>query len=58
MPFSEMFNADLTLKSKEDRIKVLKDAGISLDKPITTSCQMGVTACVLYHALRDISECG
>lgn len=58
MPFSKMFNADHTIKSKEERIKLFEEAGINLDKPIISSCMSGVTSTVLIYALRDISKSG
>ena len=43
------------MKSAEERKKACQDSGIDLDKPISLSCQGGVTATVVYNAFKDIS---
>jgi thiosulfate/3-mercaptopyruvate sulfurtransferase len=44
------------LKSAEDRKAAFEGAGIDLSKPITTSCQGGVAAAVVFASLNDISS--
>ena len=45
---------DKTYKSEAEIRKLLDDAGISLDKPIVTSCGSGVTACILSLAFERL----
>lgn len=51
LPFPKLFNADGTHKSPAELSAVLEGAGITADKPVTTTCGSGVTACVLLFAL-------
>lgn len=51
LPFLSLVNDDGTLKSQEDLRSALDAAGVSLTKPIVTSCGTGVTATVLSLAL-------
>ena len=45
-----------TLKSKEEREKLLRNIGIDLKKDIVTSCQTGVLATLAYAGLKDIAK--
>ncbi|WP_417810642.1 sulfurtransferase [Thalassospira alkalitolerans] len=47
LPFDRLLNADGTFKDTDAIRTAFTDAGVSLDKPIVTSCGSGVTACVL-----------
>ena len=51
LPFGTLFNADGTYKSPDELRKALGQAGITVDKPVITTCGSGVTACVLLFAL-------
>src|SRR5271165_2247920 len=46
------------LKSAEELTRLLRDAGVALDRPIVTSCGSGVTACALAFALHLIGHPG
>jgi thiosulfate/3-mercaptopyruvate sulfurtransferase len=46
------------LKSTEELIRLFRDAGVALDRPIVTSCGSGVTACALAFALHLIGHGG
>ena len=50
-PFTELLNADGTMKSSEALSQVFLDAGVDLSRPVTTSCGSGVTAAVVTLAL-------
>ncbi len=50
-PFTELLNADGTMKSNGDLSQVFLDAGVDLSRPVTTSCGSGVTAAVITLAL-------
>lgn len=51
LPYGELFAADRTLLSKEEILARFRAAGVDVNRPITTSCGSGVTACVLAFAL-------
>jgi thiosulfate/3-mercaptopyruvate sulfurtransferase len=44
------------LASKEQLAKAFADAGVSLDKPVITSCGSGVTAAILWLALDALGK--
>jgi thiosulfate/3-mercaptopyruvate sulfurtransferase len=46
------------LKSAKELIRLFRDAGVALDRPIVTSCGSGVTACALAFALHLIGHSG
>ena len=46
------------LKSAEELTRLFRDAGVTLDRPIVTSCGSGVTACALAFALHLIGHPG
>ena len=54
LPYDRLLNEDKTYKSEAEIRKILDDAGISLDKPIVTSCGSGVTACILSLAFERL----
>lgn len=51
VPFTELLNADQTMKSEDELRTIFEGAGVDLTKPVVTSCGSGVTACVLTLAL-------
>ncbi|MCR9282184.1 MAG: 3-mercaptopyruvate sulfurtransferase [Rhodobacteraceae bacterium] len=60
LPFTQLIAEDGTFLQKEDLAKAFQDAGVDLDKPVTTSCGSGVTAAILTLGLtvlgaRDLS---
>lgn len=56
VPFSEMFNADGTYKSKDALTKVFEGRGVDLSRPVVTSCGSGVTAATLAFGLHLIGH--
>ena len=50
-PYTELFNEDKTMKSKDELIEHFKQKGIDLNEDIFTTCGSGVTASILAHAL-------
>jgi thiosulfate/3-mercaptopyruvate sulfurtransferase len=46
------------LKSADELVRLFRDAGVALDRPIVTSCGSGVTACALAFALHLIGHPG
>lgn len=51
VPYSDLFNADGTFKSKGDLNQVFTAAGVDLTKPVITTCGSGITASVVLFAL-------
>ncbi|MDS9946537.1 MAG: 3-mercaptopyruvate sulfurtransferase [Planktomarina sp.] len=51
LPFTQVLNADHTLKSTAELVEVFRIAGINLEKPAVTTCGSGITAAVLSLAL-------
>ncbi|WP_424832078.1 3-mercaptopyruvate sulfurtransferase [Ruegeria sp.] len=56
VPFTQLLNADSTMKSPEDCRAVFKAAGVDLSKPAITSCGSGVTAAILSLALERMGK--
>ena len=56
LPYGELLAEDGTFKSKEELRRAFEQAGISLDRPIVTTCGSGVTAAVLLFALHLIGK--
>ncbi len=56
LPFGSLFAADGTFKSAEELRYLFTQAGIALDRPVTTTCGSGVTACVLLFALDRVGH--
>lgn len=51
LPFGKVFNPDGTYKSPEQLRDAFEEAGLDLERPVTTTCGSGVTASVLAFAL-------
>jgi thiosulfate/3-mercaptopyruvate sulfurtransferase len=56
VPYTDLLNADQTMKSPDDTRAVFKAAGVDLTKPIITSCGSGVTAAILALALERMGH--
>ncbi len=56
VPSGMILNEDGTLKSRDELIKIFKDAGIDPLKPVVTTCGSGVTAAMLSFALAVIGQ--
>lgn len=56
VPYTVLYNADGTFKTKADIKAAFENAGVDLGKPVMTSCGSGVTACVLLFALHLLGK--
>ena len=56
MPFGQVLNADGTFKDAAGLRAAFAEAGIALDKPVTTTCGSGVTASVLLFAMHLLGK--
>ncbi|GAQ88264.1 mercaptopyruvate sulfurtransferase [Klebsormidium nitens] len=56
VPFPQVLTSDGRMKPVEELRTVFASAGVSLDRPIITSCGTGVTACVLALALHKLGK--
>jgi len=56
VPYTMLYQADGTFKSKDEIRAVFEGAGVDLSRPIITSCGSGMTACVLIFALHLIGK--
>ena len=51
LPYTDLLNADKTMKSVDQMKAAFEAAGIDLSRPVITSCGSGITAAVLALAL-------
>ena len=56
LPYLRLFNEDGTMKDESGLRNAFIDAGVDLDRPITTTCGSGVTASILLHALQTLNK--
>ena len=56
LPFSQLLNADGTLKRGTALKAAFNDAGVDLDRPVITSCGSGVTAAILTLGLAELGR--
>ena len=57
IPIGKLMNMDTkTLKSAEERAKVLEEAGVDLSTDITLSCKGGIAATVGYASFNDLAK--
>lgn len=56
LPFSQLLNADGTLKRGTELEAAFCDAGVDLDRPVITSCGSGVTAAILTLGLAELGR--
>ena len=56
MPFTDLLNADKTMKTPDETRALFEAAGVDLKKPIITTCGSGVTAAVLALALERMGH--
>lgn len=56
LPFTEVLNADHTLKAGEALEAAFARAGVDLNRPIITTCGSGVTAAILSLALATLGS--
>ena len=51
LPFTDLLDKDGLFKPVDELRRIFAQAGVDLDRPITTSCGSGVTACVVSLAI-------
>ncbi len=56
LPFQNLYNQDGTWKQAEELRAAFEKIGVDLDRPVITSCGSGVTAAVLFFALRLLGK--
>lgn len=56
IPFGQMLDGSQTLLPADELKKRFDQEGISLDKPVLTSCGTGVTACILALGLHRLGK--
>ncbi|XP_022886413.1 thiosulfate/3-mercaptopyruvate sulfurtransferase 1, mitochondrial isoform X4 [Olea europaea var. sylvestris] len=56
IPFSQMLDGSQTLLPADELKKRLEQEGITLDRPVITSCGTGVTACILALGLHRLGK--
>ncbi|RUS73211.1 hypothetical protein EGW08_019033 [Elysia chlorotica] len=56
IPYASLFNEDGTMRTPTELKKLFDDAGINLDKEVTSSCQLGFTACGLMAAAHILGK--
>ncbi len=56
VPFTDLLNANQTMKSPEQTRAVFEAAGVDLSRPVITTCGSGVTATVLALALERLGK--
>ncbi len=56
VPYTDLLNADMTMKDPEGLRTVFAGAGVDMAKPVITSCGSGVTAAVINLALERIGK--
>jgi thiosulfate/3-mercaptopyruvate sulfurtransferase len=56
VPYTDLLNADMTLKEPDALRAVFAAAGVDMTKPVITSCGSGVTAAIINLALERIGK--
>ncbi|XP_074575046.1 thiosulfate/3-mercaptopyruvate sulfurtransferase 2-like [Curcuma longa] len=56
IPYAQMLDSSNMLLPANELIKRFEEEGISLDRPVTTSCGTGVTACLLALGLYRLGK--
>ncbi|KAJ4705797.1 Sulfurtransferase [Melia azedarach] len=56
IPFAQLLDASQTLLPPEELRKIFEQEGISLEKPVVTSCGTGVTASILALGLHRLGK--
>ncbi len=56
LPFPQVLNADGTMKRGEALEAAFADAGVDIDRPVTTTCGSGVTAAILSLGLAELGR--
>ncbi|XP_071723277.1 thiosulfate/3-mercaptopyruvate sulfurtransferase 2-like [Rutidosis leptorrhynchoides] len=56
IPFPQVLDSSQALLPADELKKIFDDEGITLDKPVVTSCGTGVTACILALGLHRLGK--
>jgi thiosulfate/3-mercaptopyruvate sulfurtransferase len=56
LPYASLFNPDGTYKDREGLRQAFADAGVDLDRPVTTTCGSGMTATVLAFGMHLLGK--
>ncbi|WP_417728985.1 3-mercaptopyruvate sulfurtransferase [Roseovarius sp.] len=56
VPYTDLLNADMTMKDPDALRAVFATAGVDMTKPVITSCGSGVTAAIINLALERIGK--
>ncbi|KGM87885.1 Rhodanese-related sulfurtransferase [Roseovarius mucosus DSM 17069] len=56
VPYTDLLNADMTMKGPDALRAVFATAGVDMTKPVITSCGSGVTAAIINLALERIGK--
>lgn len=56
VPYTDLLNADKTLKAQDETRAIFEAAGVDFSRPIITTCGSGVTAAVLALALERMGH--
>jgi thiosulfate/3-mercaptopyruvate sulfurtransferase len=56
VPYTDLLNADKTMKPVDDTKAIFEAAGIDLSRPVITSCGSGITAAILALALERMGH--
>lgn len=56
IPYTDLLNADMTMKGPDGLRAVFAAAGVDMGKPVITSCGSGVTAAIVNLALERIGK--
>jgi thiosulfate/3-mercaptopyruvate sulfurtransferase len=51
LPFTQLINESGTFRTKDELEQLYREAGVDLDRPVTTTCGSGVTAAILTLGL-------
>jgi thiosulfate/3-mercaptopyruvate sulfurtransferase len=56
LPYNRLLNDDGTMKRGQALAQTFADAGVDVDRPVTTTCGSGVTAAILSLALAELGR--
>jgi thiosulfate/3-mercaptopyruvate sulfurtransferase len=56
LPFTNLLNADGTMKPRDELARVMEAAGVDMKTPVITTCGSGITAAILSLALEILNH--
>jgi thiosulfate/3-mercaptopyruvate sulfurtransferase len=56
LPYNRLLNDDGTMKRGPVLAQAFADAGVDVDRPVTTTCGSGVTAAILSLGLAELGR--